>query len=697
MIRFKHILSAVAALALPSVLWAVPADPRPRTITNPDGSEVVVRVHGDERFHFMTDADCTTILQRNEKGFVEKMLRNGQPLAFTTENARMLFEEKQAASPAFTLPEASSSNGMARMATLNSEGRSNYPTIGDGIRSLVVLVEFQDVEFTVENPKEYYTRQLNEIGFSDFGACGSARDYFMDASHGLYAPQFDVYGPVKVSKDAAYFKDNSTGHMKLLIREALTQLHDEGELDLRLYDYDEDKVLDTVFLYYAGYGSADSETETIWPHQYDYRYFYNSGGINSKLTFDGIQVGPYACANELDGYNPTTNRYPYKDGSEAWVGGIATFVHEYGHVLGLPDLYDVEYTGGVVTPGKWDVMDQGSYNFHGTRPPLYSAYEQWVCRWLEFTDAEVGTHYDLEALGSSDAPNAVRVRIPKSASGASFESEYFIIEARDNSNWDRCFDESGLMFWRINYNRNVWIGNTVNSVNGSNVEIIYANGSNNPIFSSGALYEDGDAELKPSKNYTFWKSPVISDISYDNDLRVGSFDYNMVEPTTLTTLVHDKPAAAADGSRSFTLTWDPVDGVDSYLLTVRVKSTKRIIDECDEKNVGNVASYQVSNVTNMNWKQEVEAFVTCVVRGLKSSKISNVISFRPMDLEKGDPGAVDGIEEDDELVAGGVGCIVAPEGAEIYTMSGAKTSRNDIPAGIYLVSYRGKTTKVIVR
>lgn len=436
MIRLKHILSAVAALALPSVLWAVPADPRPRTITNPDGSEVVVRVHGDERFHFMTDADCTTILQRNEKGFVEKMIRNGQPLAFTTENARMLYEEKQASSPAFTLPEASAPNGMARMASLNSEGRSNYPTIGNGTRSLVVLVEFDDVEFTVENPKEYFTRQLNEEGFSDYGGKGSALDYYKAASHGLYTPQFDVYGPVKVSKKAAYFEDSQSARMGLLISEAITELCESGELKLSDYDFDNDGILDTVFFYYAGYGSADSDTKTIWPHQSDYQYYTYYG--YKPLKYDGVKVGPYACANELKGVNPQTNRQPWKDGSEPWVDGIGTFVHEYGHVLGLPDLYDTEYSGGVVTPEDWDVMAGGCYNFNGCVPPLYSAYEQWVCRWIEYTDVEDGTHYDLNALGTEGA-SAVRIRVPMSADGSRFYSEYFVIEARDNSSWDACF------------------------------------------------------------------------------------------------------------------------------------------------------------------------------------------------------------------------------------------------------------------
>lgn len=697
MIRFKHILSAVAALALPSVLWAVPADPRPRTITNPDGSEVVVRVHGDERFHFMTDADCTTILQRNEKGFVEKMLRNGQPLAFTTENARMLFEEKQAASPAFMLPEASSSNGMARMATLNSEGRSNYPTIGNGTRSLVVLVEFDDVEFSMENPKEYYTRQLNEEGFSDYGGKGSALDYYKAVSHGLYTPQFDVYGPVKVSKEAAYFEDTQTARMGLLINEAITKLCESGELKLSDYDFDENGILDTVFFYYAGYGSADSDTKTIWPHQSDYQYYTYYG--YKTLIFDGVKVGPYACANELKGVNPQTNRQPWKDGSEPWVDGIGTFVHEYGHVLGLPDLYDTEYSGGVVTPGDWDVMAQGCYNLNGCVPPLYSAYEQWVCRWLEFDDAKDATHYDLKTLGAEDA-SAVRIRIPMTDSGLTFQSEYFVLEARDNSGWDASLPGSGMMVWRINYKKNLWTNNSVNSKYGSNLEIYYADGESQPLFGNGNIYPGGKHELTPKGVYSRWKSPFITDIAFDADTKTVSFDYNvMTEAPSIFPILSDQPFADEGTARNFTLRWDPVDGADAYSVTIKRVSNDKVLGLYDEFEVGNTTSLKVLSVPIAYWNNELQAYVRAIVNGMPSSKTSNPVNFVPKNLPKGDPGlgAVDGIDDDSAVITGGVGCIVAPEGAEVYNMSGAKTAHNNIPAGVYLVSYRGKTAKVIVR
>ena len=692
--RFKHMMAAVA-LAFPGLMAAVPADPRPRTLVNPDGTEITVRVHGNEFFHFMTDEACTRILERDSRGFISDMVRDGAPVAFTRENVGMLTEE---AMSRYSSETRSSVSSMKRMGALNEEGRSDYPTVGKGNRSLVVLVEFEDVSFTVPDPKDYFTRQLNEPGFSDYGGSGSALDYYIAASNGKYVPQFDVYGPVKVSYPASYFHDDKgsgAAHMNVLIKDALTQLRDSGEVNFSNYDLDADDVVDTVFFYYAGYGSADSETETIWPHQFDYKYL-NSGFGANVLRFDGKRIGPYACGNELKGWNPRTGKQPWKDGSEPWVDGIGTFVHEYGHVLGLPDLYDTNYTPGVTvdTPGILSVMAEGPYNLDGCVPPLYSAYEQWLCRWLEFTEAEDMTSYRLPALGSAESPKAVRIGIPKDADGSAIENEYFVIEARDNSGWDRSLPESGIYIWRINYDKKTWVGNQVNSANGSNVVVHYADGPKNPAFTSGFIYPGSPAELIPSKDYEFWKSPIISDISYDAKSKTGAFDYNMIgNAPEDATLLHDVPLADESGARNFTLQWDPVEGATSYRVTIKRSSNGDVLGVYDEYDVGNVTSLTVTSVPMAYWFNEVEAYVR-VVKSIPSSRVSNVVRFTPKNLPMGN--AVDGIEAEQAVISGGVGCIIAPEGAVVVDMAGKRLSKEGLAPGVYIVVYGPRTEKVLV-
>lgn len=688
--NLKYFLAGLA-LAVPAFLSAVPADPRVRTLSNPDGSEIKVRVHGDEHFHFMTDADCTRLLERNSEGFIVDAVRFGSPLKFNPEDVDILRAEVEEANASAAFR---ANAGMQRMATLASDGRTTYPTIGEGNRSLVVLVEFDDVDFYMDDPQDYFHRQLNEPGFSDYGGKGSAIDYYRAISGGKYLPTFDVVGPVKLPKKASYFAQGGSHitNMDYFVREAMLQVKEIEGIDFSNYDLDGDGVLDTVFFYYAGYGSADSDTQTIWPHQYDYRYF----GLSS-LSLGDKKMGPFACANELKGWNPQTNRSPWKDGSTPWVDGIGTFVHEYGHVLGLPDLYEVDYQGITKTPGVWDVMDAGSYNFEGCVPPLFSAYEQWVCKWLEFETATDGTHYDLPALGSSSDPKAVRIRIPMNQAATNFQTEYFVIEARDNTGWDACFPEPGLMVWRINYKKNSWIGNSVNCNGVSNVEIIYGKSAKNPVFTEGGIYPGGKVELQPSKTYTYWNSPIITGIGYDPTAATGSFDYNMGGISDLATVLHDNPLAAADGTRSFTLTWDPVDGAEEYLVTVQTVKSGKTINDFDSKSVGTATSVSVEGLSAVYWKLEMQAFVTCVVNGMPSSKTSNIVTFTPSELEKGSDNAVGEISEGAAPISGGVGCVIAPEGARIFTAAGQEVDNSGLAPGLYIVICGSKTAKVMVR
>lgn len=689
MMKLKYLIAA-AALSVPTLLQAVPADPRVRTATNPDGTEVQYRMLGDERLHFMTNVDRTVILERDAKGFITEAKRDGKILLFNEETVGMLREEMEANIPEF---EGTGNSGPMKMATLDINGRSNYPTIGEGNRSLVVLVEFSDVEFTVEDPQDYFTRQLNEPGFSDYMGKGSALDYYIDASNGKYKPQFDVVGPVKISKKASYFEDNGSNRMWELINESLTKLHDEGLVDFSNYDLDENGIVDTVFFYYAGYGSADSDTHTIWPHQYDYQIYVNYYN-KPQLTLDGKKVGPYACANELKGWNPETGKQPWRDGSTPWVDGIGTFVHEYGHVLGLPDLYDVDYGGDTNTPGDWDVMDSGCYNGEGCVPPLYSAYEQWVCRWLEYEEPVDGTHYDLIALGHTDEPTAIKLKVYKGM-GVGAVEEYFVIETRGNTGWDSCFPSGGILIWHINYSKSTWTSNSVNTGGTTNLGIFYGSSKSNPVFTSGTIYPGGSKELTPLKKATKWECPYITGISYDEENFVGSFDYNVITGAPeCTTVLHDNPYADEGSAKNFTIEWDAFEGADSYQVTIQRVSNGNFLGVYNEYNVGNVTKCKVVSVPITYWNNELRAYVR-VVKGLPSSEISNEITFIPKELPRG----TDAVEVivDNVDIYGGHGCVVAPEGAQVYDISGRRVENANLPAGIYIVNVHGKTAKVMVK
>src|SRR4029079_16809983 len=66
-------------------------------------------------------------------------------------------------------------------------------------------------------------------------------------------------------------------------------------------------------------------------------------------------------------------------------GGLGVFAHEFGHDLGLPDLYDTN--GGDNSTGFWTLMSGGSWLNHGTdsigtTPGYMGPWETLQLRWL---------------------------------------------------------------------------------------------------------------------------------------------------------------------------------------------------------------------------------------------------------------------------------------------------------------------------
>lgn len=704
--KLKHLLPIVA-LGLPLLAAARPATPGAVKYTNPDGTQTEIYLIGDENFSIVTDG-ANRILELDSRGFWQQAVRNGKALTMSDADIALLRAEQPEA-VSIAQPSTSKAN---RMAALDSQGRSKFPTLAEGVHSPVVLVEYSDTPFTVPNTNETFNRMLNETGFSDYGACGSARDYFEACSNGQFTPVFDVYGPVKVSQTSEYCVGAGSGlsgqgknaRIGEAFSEALKKLEADG-VDFSKYDYDDDGVIDNIFFFYSGYGQADSGIKTtVWPHQSDFlrfTYSYPYGLGLEPLYFGGKRFGPYACSNELNYKIPLGAEQPYLD-------GIGAFTHEFGHVLGLPDLYDSTWQSGASatrtkTPGTWDNMDQGTYNDYSTRPPLYSAYEQWLCRWLEFEDAEDATHYDLPTMGSADR-KAIRLRVRRNSPIVQYTNEFFILESRGKQGWDEAIPGEGLLVWRVNYNASDWASNTVNAYGVAKVEILGCKEDEDmwtyPSYDGrfNSIYPTAPGGVNPSISTIYFRC-FVADIKFDEEKQISSFDYNFVtEQPTDVTVLHDNPTKAPGNLRRVNLRWDAAEGATGYAVTVkRYDSAGReyIVDGYDEKVVGNVTECVVSNISSAAFKQNFKAYVR-VIRSVPSVNTSNVIEFVPNDLAVEESGVAT-ISSGLMQVRGLRGGIEAPEGAEIYNLGGVRTGAENLPAGIYLVKWNNEVVKVVVR
>ena len=401
----RLILSIFVALCCFASAFAVPAYRGRITYTQPDGSTIVLRLHGDEFCHWMTDEDGQ-VVERDTDGY------------YRPASAAKVNQRRAAA--------------LARREAANRQRRSPAKAgiaVGQK-RFLVILVAFSDLPFSYSQTD--FHNLLNQQGYSVNGGTGSARDFYYDNSGGYFEPFFDVYGPVTLTNSQAYYGGNDSSDNDLrpevAVKEGCQAL--DTQIDFSRYDNDGDGEVDLVFMYYAGAGEADGGPEdSIWPHQWE----LSSGGIT--LTLDGKKVNKYACTNEIVSYGNLKGK----------LCGIGTACHEFGHAMGLPDFYDTDYdnyngeAGGLY---DYSTMCGGSYNNDGRTPPYFNIEERIMLGWQEASVIQEFTSsgtYTLTGVNNNVAYKTL----------TDMDGEYFVYECRAKTGWDAHIPEPGLIVYHV--------------------------------------------------------------------------------------------------------------------------------------------------------------------------------------------------------------------------------------------------------
>lgn len=420
---------------------AVPAKRIQKVITLANGTQVSVELRGDEYLSWWEGTDGTAYR--------------------TTATDENVFEafDLEAQKPAAAARRARTEQGrVARLARVKNSLKGADDKMrglgGDHItykgvkKGLVVLVDFKNKKFADGHDLEYYKNVINGKDFSDEeeGYVGSVRDYFLAQSNGQFELDFDVVGPVTMSKnygyygnDGAYQKDEKVYEM---IKEACDGIKDQ--VNLKNYDWDGDGEADQVFFLYAGLGQASGGSAgTIWPHESELRYW--PCGV---LSYPTGKINTYACANELQ---------PETQGSSRYISaGIGTICHEFSHCLGFADMYDTTGGGGYGM-SVFDVMDQGSYNGNGFVPCNYTAFERIYAGWVEPIELiDPATVKDMKSVSDYGRPFIMY--------NYKNTNEYFLLENRQNTGWDKgLYGSNGLLIVHVNYVPSRWANNSVNS------------------------------------------------------------------------------------------------------------------------------------------------------------------------------------------------------------------------------------------
>lgn len=592
--RFLAISAPVCAIAFTA--GAVPAKPGAMRYDN-GGKTVEVFLHGDENSHYFTGKDGVMLL-RGDDGRFRYALPDGTRLrassmtasdpASRSDDEVSLLASFDRKAP-FRILEASAAKSAKRkavsrnMAKVADESYLNtFPTKGSP-RCLAILVQFQDVKFTLENPNALFKDMLNEEGFNRHRATGSAADYFKASSNGQFVPQFDVYGPVTLPYNMSYYGGNDmTGNDARpyeMVPHAVDLLRDQ--IDFSIYDTDNDGVVDNIYFFYAGYGEADGgPANSIWPHSWNIH-----DDLGMEIYMNGKLINHYATSNELVW------------GKSNELAGIGVFCHEFSHVLGLPDLYSTTYTGAF-TPGEWSLMDHGSYNNDSHTPPCHTGYERYCLGWVEPFRLKDPLNVTMYPISQEGAYSDVYM-IPTEK-----KTEYFILENRQQRGWDEYIPGHGLLVWHIDFVPDMWDLNIVN-IEKQYIDIVEADDTRSEGTRSGDTFP-GTAGVR---EFTDDSKPAMRSWSGQ---RLHAPITGIMENNGVITFAFKggenifgeiKALEAADiRTAAFTARWQKVDKANGYLLSVyRKKQTSgssevEYIDGFNQREVGDVTSFVVENL-----------------------------------------------------------------------------------------------------
>ena len=452
-------LSLIVCLMLCSLTtWAAKAESIPVQVRQADGSVITVILCGDEHINWYTTLDGVLLVQGTDNNYyIGKVEKSGNLIAtqqlaheaLTRSQAERNLIAKQDKEKFFAYvnkiaeesENAYNNSPLTRGPIVDSGygGVPYFPHTGSP-KALVILAEFQDTTFTIQDTKKVFTNYLmNEGHFSDtrYGQNQNykgVRGYFKDCSYGQFTPFFDVVGPIKLPrKHAIYGAGND--RMDLLLADACATVDDL--VDFAKYDANNDGIVDLVYIIYAGHSAnyRNNKVSNIWP---------KSGTVTISDTFDGKSIRRYGVSNELNGSDKTSK-------NNKKINGIGLFCHEFSHTLGLPDIY-AYHTDAENQDDQgmefWDLMDGGTGVRGGRVPASYLAWEREVMGWMNIDELKKDS--SIENLKSIDnGGKAYKIINPNNS------NEYIVLQSMQKGAWNQGWGDGtygkGLLAYRVSY------------------------------------------------------------------------------------------------------------------------------------------------------------------------------------------------------------------------------------------------------
>lgn len=284
---------------------------------------------------------------------------------------------------------------------------------------LCILVQFPDLASITD--ESYFDTLVYE------NQTGSVRHFYNEISFN----QLDIVtvnlpsalGWIDVPNNIAYYVNGAYGtgsypnNCQKLVEDAVDAV--DAYVNFGNYDNDGDDYVDGLMVVHAGRGAElTASKDDIWSHKW---------AISPRLK-DGKYVFTYAIMPEY-----------WYSASDMTLG---VFCHELGHVFGLPDLYDTDYTSKGIA--RWSVMAGGSWNGSLGNSPAH--FDAWCLNELGFAAL---TNITTTSYGTSIPSVESSGRIFRLWTNGSANDEYFLVENREKTGYDSALPGAGLLIWHI--------------------------------------------------------------------------------------------------------------------------------------------------------------------------------------------------------------------------------------------------------
>ncbi len=279
-------------------------------------------------------------------------------------------------------------------------------------------------------------------------ATGSMVDYYDWASLGRLRVRGEVVAAVTLPNPENYYTYDSYGLNVLatpnnnwgLVRDAVRAV--DSLVDWNRYDRDGDGFVDMLWIVHAGLGAElTGNRRNFYSNTARMGYGWSFGGVletddvvNGALTLK-VRVDRFSILPEISGFHPGN------------LSEIGVYCHEFGHALGLPDLYDTSSLGGAanVGPGNWSLMSTGAYGGDGHSPEYPVHPGAWPSLYLGWTSADRPTTDSTLAL----TPVVDGGHVVEFSYQGEPDPEHFLVESREQAGFDRNLPNRGLVVYQV--------------------------------------------------------------------------------------------------------------------------------------------------------------------------------------------------------------------------------------------------------